>query len=185
MPEVRQLTRSELEAGLDSIRQSPKQEGRLALIVRRPAIDKREVLEEGNLDLQEGLVGDTWRTRGSPRNADGSPDTEMQLTIMNVHVITLLAQSKERWTLAGDQLFVDFDLSLGNLPVGTRLALGTAVVEVTAQPHTGCSKFMSRFGTEALKFVNSPLGTQLRLRGLNAKVVKPGTIRVGDMMKKL
>jgi MOSC domain-containing protein YiiM len=185
MPEVKQLTLAELEAGLDTIRQSPKQEGGLTLIVRRPAIDEREVLAKGKLDLHEGLVGDTWRTRGSSRTADGSSHPDMQLTLMNAHVIALLAQEKERWPLAGDQLFVDFDLSLDNLPVGTCLAIGTAVIEVTAQPHTGCNKFMARFGSEALKFVNSPMGKQLRLRGLNAKVVQPGAIRVGDRVKKL
>jgi MOSC domain-containing protein YiiM len=185
MPELKQLTLAELEAGLDSIRHSHKLEGRLSLIVRRPAIDAREVLEEGKLDLHEGLVGDTWRTRGSTRTADGSSHPDMQLTLMNTQVIDLLAQEKKRWPLAGDQLFVDLDLSIDNLPIGTCLAIGTAVIEVTAQPHTGCNKFISRFGSDALKFVNSPVGKQLRLRGLNAKVVQPGAIRVGDRVKKL
>jgi hypothetical protein len=185
MSEVKQLTLSELEARLDTIRLSPKQEGSLALIVRRPAIDEREVLEEGKLDLLEGLVGDTWRTRCSSLTADGVSHPDMQLTLMNVQVIAFLAPAKEHWPLAGDQLFIDLDLSLVNLPAGTRLALGAAEIEVTAQPHTGCNKFMARFGSEALKFVNSPMGKQLRLRGLNAKVVQPGVIRMGDRVKKL
>ena len=156
----------------------------LELIVRRPSIGEREVLDEGQLDIVEGLVGDTWRTRSSRRSKDGRhPD--MQLNIMNARVIALVAQDRERWHLAGDQLFMDLDLSAENLPPGTRLAVGSAVIEVTAQPHTGCEKFVSRFGLDAMKFVNSPLGRQLNLRGINARVLKPGTIRVRDVAKKL
>jgi hypothetical protein len=184
MVEQYYLTAAELEAGLDLIRRSPADNGVLALIVRRPAVDEREVLEEGRLDLEYGLVGDNWRTRGSTRTADGSAHPDMQLNIMNARTIALVAQETERWHLAGDQLFLDMDLSTENLPAGTRLALGTAVIEVTAQPHNGCAKFAARFGVEALKFVNSPVGKQLRLRGLNAKVVQPGVIRVGDVARK-
>jgi hypothetical protein len=179
------LTTDELEAGLDLIRQSPTNEGRLELIVRRPQIDARELLEEGQLDLHDGLVGDTWRTRGSSITADGSSHPNMQLNIMNARVIALVAQDKARWQLAGDQLFIDMDLSADNLPPGTRLALGSAVIEVTDQPHNGCKKFVARFGLDAMKFVNSPVGKQLHLRGINAKVVQPGTIRVGDIAKKI
>jgi hypothetical protein len=175
----------ELEAGLDAIRQSPKNEGVLELIVRRPRVGEREVLQEGRLDVADGLVGDTWSTRGSSRSKDGLAHPDMQLNIMNSRVIALVAQERERWHLAGDQLFVDLDLSGENLPPGTRLALGSAVIEVTPQPHTGCQKFVSRFGVDAMKFVNSPLGRQLNLRGINAKVVLPGVIRVRDAAKKL
>ena len=182
---VKHLTTEELEAGLDEIRQSPKNEGVLELIVRRPQIGKREVLQEGELDLAEGLVGDNWRTRASSRTRDGSAHPDMQLNIMNSRVIGLVAQGKDRWQLAGDQLFIAMDLSAANLPPGTRLALGTAVIEVTAQPHTGCKKFVERFGLNAMKFVNSPVGEQLHLRGINAKVVQPGVIRVGDVAKKI
>jgi hypothetical protein len=185
MAEAKHLTMAELEAGLDTIRQSPKEEGVIALIVRRPKVDAREVLEEGELDLVEGLVGDTWKVRGSSRTPDGAAHPDMQLNIMNARVIALLACEKDRWPLAGDQLFIDMDVSSENLPPGTRLALGSAVVEVTNQPHTGCKKFEARFGLDALKFVNSPLGRQLRLRGLNAKVTQPGVIRVGDSVKKI
>ena len=185
MVTVTHLTMDELEAGRDDIRQSPTDEGRLELIVRRPQIDARELLEEGQCDLLDGLVGDTWRTRGSSRTADGSSHPNMQLTIMNARVIALVAQDKARWQLAGDQLFIDMDLSADNLPPGTRLALGSAVIEVTAQPHNGCQKFVARFGRDAMKFVNSPVGKQLHLRGINAKVVQPGTIRVGDRAKKI
>ena len=185
MAEAKHLTMAELEAGLDTIRQSPKDEGVIAMIVRRPKVDAREVLEEGELNLVEGLVGDTWKVRGSSRTTDGAAHPDMQLNIMNARVIALLAREKDRWPLAGDQLFIDMDVSSGNLPPGTRLALGSAVIEVTDQPHTGCKKFEARFGLDALKFVNSPLGRQLQLRGLNAKVTQPGVIRVGDFVKKI
>jgi hypothetical protein len=182
---VKHLTTVELEAGLDAIRQSPKDEGVLELIVRRPRMDEREVLAEGELNPAEGLAGDSWRMRGSSRTSDGAAHPEMQLNIMNSRVIALVAQAKDRWQLAGDQLFIDMDLSTENLPAGTQLALGSAVIEVTAQPHTGCKKFVSRFGMDAMKFVNSPVGKQLHLRGINAKVVQPGAIRIGCVAKKI
>lgn len=185
MVEGKHLTLAELEAGLDEIRRSPTEEGVLALIVRRPQVDEREVLEVGELDPGEGLVGDSWKLRPSTRTTDGSPHPDMQLNIMNARVIALVAQEKERWQLAGDQLFLDLDLSATNLPPGTRLALGSAVIEVTNQPHTGCHKFIARFGKEAKQFVDSPLGKQLHLRGINARVVQPGVIRVGDKARKL
>jgi len=185
MAETKHLTMAELEAGLDKIRQAPKDEGVIALIVRRPQVDAREVLEEGELDLVEGLVGDTWKVRGSSRTPDGAAHPDMQLNVMNARVIALLAREKDRWSLAGDQLFIDMDVSSENLPPGTRLALGSAVIEVTDQPHTGCKKFEARFGLDALKLVNSPLGRQLQLRGVNAKVTQPGVIRVGDFVKKI
>jgi len=179
------LTAADLEAGLDEIRRSPRDEGILEMIVRRPRMGAREVLAEGELHPLEGLIGDNWSTRGSSRTADGSAHPDMQLNVMNSRVITLLAQSRDRWPLAGDQLYLDLDLSGENLPAGTRLALGTAVIEVTAQPHTGCKKFVARFGLEAMKFINSGVGRQLCLRGINAKVVEPGVIRVGQVARKL
>lgn len=185
MNDVKHLTMAELEIGLDTIRQAPKDEGVLELIVRRSQIDAREVLEAGELDSVEGLVGDNWKVRGSSRTSGGASHPDMQLNIMNARVIALLAQEKERWQLAGDQLFIDMDLSADNVPPGTQLALGSAVIEVTDQPHTGCSKFAARFGRDALKLVNSPVGKQLQLRGVNAKVVQPGVIRIGDVVKKL
>jgi hypothetical protein len=182
---VKHLTMEELEAGLDDIRRSPKDQGALELIVRRPSLGERESLTEGELDVAQGLVGDTWSTRGSRRSKDGLAHPEMQINVMNSRVIALVAQARERWHLAGDQLFVDLDLSGENLPPGTRLAVGAAVIEVTPEPHTGCEKFVSRFGVDAMKFVNSPLGRQLNLRGINAKVVQPGVIRVRDLARKL
>jgi hypothetical protein len=185
MSDIKHLTMDELEAGLDLIRLSPRDDGVLEMIVRRPGVDQREVLETGQLDLTEGLVGDNWKMRGSNKTADGSAHPAMQLNLMNARIIALVAQDKERWPLAGDQLFVDLDLSADNLLPGTRLALGSAVIEVTAEPHTGCSKFAERFGKDAQKFINSPIGKQLHLRGINARVVQPGLIRVGEKVKKL
>jgi hypothetical protein len=182
---VKHLTMEELEAGLGEVSQSPKNQGSLDLIVRRPQFGGREVLAEGELDCLAGLVGDTWSTRPSSRTPDGTAHPDMQLNVMNSRVIALVSQDRERWQLAGDQLFIDMDLSAANLPSGTRLALGSAVIEVTPQPHTGCQKFVARFGLDAMKFVNSPLGRQLQLRGINARVVQAGRIRVGDVVKKI
>ncbi|MEO6223367.1 MAG: MOSC domain-containing protein [Vicinamibacterales bacterium] len=173
-----------LSASLTHIGQSPQVEGTLALIVRRPQVDAREVLADGELNLSEGLAGDTWSKRSSSRTADGSPHPEMQLNLMNARVIEAIAGSSKRWPLAGDQLYVDLDLSQANLPPGTRLSIGTAVIEITPQPHTGCGKFSARFGVDALKFVNSSEGRLLGLRGVNAKVVTPGSVRVGDSVRK-
>jgi len=185
MSVARHLTTAELDAGLDAIRASPREAGVLEMIVRRPAVGVREILEEGELDLARGLVGDTWHTRGSRRTPDGSPHPDMQVNIMGSRAAALVAQRKDRWALAGDQLFVDLDLSEKNVPAGTRLAVGSAVLEVTAQPHTGCQKFVERFGREAMMFVNSPIGRELHLRGINARVVQPGGIRVGDVVRKI
>ena len=178
------LPREALEAGLEEIRHSPKDEGRLELIVARPADGERTALEAGELSLAGGLVGDNWKTRGSRRTADGTAHPGMQLTIMNARVALLVAQDPERRGLAGDQLYVDFDLSAENLPPETELEIGKAVVAVTDLPHLGCKKFVQRFGVEAMKFVNSEAGRKLNLRGVNAKVVKPGSIAVGDVARK-
>ena len=182
----RQLTTEELEAGLAEIGRAPSSSGVVELIVSRPAEGERDVLEEAVLDLVEGLVGDTWRSRGSKRTPDGSAHPDMQLNVMSARVVDLVAAGdRERWALAGDQLYVDLDLSEANLPPGTRLALGTAVIEVTAEPHTGCAKFVARFGSDAHRFVNTKAHRHLRLRGLNARVVEPGTVRRGDAIRKL
>jgi MOSC domain-containing protein YiiM len=172
-------TQEELEAGLAEITQSPKDDGVLVQIVRRPKVGTRELLDSGELNGEEGLSGDTWRHRG--RN----PHPDVQLTLMNSRVIALISPDESRRPLAGDQLFVDFDLSLANLPAGSRLSIGAAVLEISAEPHTGCSKFVSRYGLDAMKFVNSPTGRELRLRGANARVVHPGAIRVGDPVRKV
>jgi MOSC domain-containing protein len=185
MAGMNHLLMAELQAGLERIRQSPKEAGVLELIVRRPGTGARESLWEGQLDLVEGLVGDNWSTRGSRLTADGLAHPDMQLNVMNSRVIALVAGHPDRWSLAGDQLFVDLDLSVDNLPPETRLTLGSAVIEVTKQPHTGCAKFLERFGRDAVKFVNSDEGKRLHLRGINARVVSPGAIRVGDIVRKV
>jgi len=182
---VKHLTLEELETGLAQVAQSPKDRGELKLIVRRPANGAREVLEKGEIDLVVGLVGDNWKARGSRHMPDGAANPNAQVTIMNARVIGLLAREEERWPLAGDQLYVDFDLSAGNIPPGTQLAIGGAVLEVTAQPHAGCKKFAERFGVESVEFMNSPEKKEMQLRGINSKVVQPGTIRVGDSVRKI
>lgn len=185
MEPLTHLSLAELEAGLGIIRQSPQDNGLLKLIVRRPKVDEREIVNEAELDLEEGLVGDTWKARGSKATPDGSANINAQITLMNMRAIALLAQDESRWALAGDQLFVDFDLSEANIPAGTRIAIGSAILEVSATPHTGCAKFSERFGKDALKFVNSPDGKQLHLRGVNARVVQAGGIQVGNVVRKV
>ncbi len=163
--------------------ESAPAEGRLELIVRRPAPDAREVLPEGRLDLVAGLEGDGWSTRGSGTMTDGSPNPECQITLMNVRVLEAIEPDRSRWPLAGDQLYVDLDLSEPSLPAGSRLAIGHAVVELSAAPHTGCAKFSARFGSDALRWINSPRGRELRMRGANARVVRGGAILVGDRVR--
>lgn len=183
--EVTHVPLDTMESRFAHICESPKDQGVLRLIVRRPASGAREILEQGELTLTDGLIGDSWKARGSSRRADGSPDPESQITVMNARVIEVLAQQKERWPLAGDQLFIDLDLSTENLPPGSRLEIGSAVIEVTPQPHTGCKKFHARYGSDAVKFVNSPEGRKHNLRGINAKVVKAGMVCLGDVAKKV
>ena len=183
--EIKYLTLPDLEAGLDEIRNSPKEQGVLDLIVSRPEEDAREVMELADLDIELGLVGDTWQDRPSARSADGKAHPDMQITIMNSRVAALVAQDKNRWPLSGDQLFTDLDLSKANLPPGTRISVGSAILEATDQPHTGCKKFSARFGADALKLISSPAGNELRLRGINAKVIQGGEIKPGDLVRKL
>jgi hypothetical protein len=176
-------TTDEIVAGAEEIRRSPRGAGTVELIVRRPAVGEREVLDEAELDPVVGLVGDTWKDRSSTRTGDGLPHPDMQLNVMNARAVALFAGSRDRWPLAGDQFYVDLDLSAEALPAGTRLQLGTAVIEVTDQPHRGCPKFSARFGADALRFVNSEVGVALNARGINARVVTPGVVRAGDAVQ--
>jgi len=182
---AKHLDTAALQAGLGHIRESPPDRGTVEMIVRRPAVDEREVLAVGTLDADTGLAGDTWQARGSTRTPDGSAHPGMQLTVINSRAALLVAQDPGRRMLAGDQLYVDLDLSPANLPAGTRLAVGSAVIEVSEEPHLGCAKFAARFGEEALRFVNSRTGRGLRLRGLNARIITSGTVRPGDRISKL
>ena len=173
-----------VEAGLDDVRAAPPDNGRVELIVRRPEVDAREVVEEATLDPEGGLVGDNWHVKPSLKT--GAPNPEAQLTVMNARVTAIVAgDDRERWAQAGDQLFVDLDLSYRNLPPGTRLRVGEAVIEVTEEPHRGCGKFSSRFGVEALKFVNSAVGRELNMRGINTRIVTGGVVRTGDTVTKV
>ena len=174
----------ELREALPAIRQAPRDHGTVHLIVRRPVVETRELLDEGLFDVETGLAGDTWVDRRCSRTADGTPHPDMQITMMNVRAIAAISPDPARWPLAGDQLFVDLDLTSANLPAGTLLQAGTALFEVTPQLHTGCGKFIARFGVDAMKWVNSPEGRQLNLRGIYARVVRGGHVRVGDSIAK-
>jgi MOSC domain-containing protein YiiM len=183
MRQTPELTR--LEDSLDHIREAPADGGTVELIARRPAEDERELLTEARLDTHEGLVGDTWLVRGSRHTADGGPNPESQITLMNARAAAAIAGERQHWALAGDQIYVDLDLSQTNLPPGSRIQIGSAVIEFSETPHTGCAKFSARFGNDALRFVNSPVGRELRLRGANCRVVMAGVVRPGDAIRKL
>jgi MOSC domain-containing protein YiiM len=183
MRQTEELTR--LEESLDHIREAPADGGSVELIAIRPAVDEREILTEARLDPEEGLVGDSWRARGSSSMPDGSANPVAQVTLMNARAAAAVAGEREQWALAGDQIYVDLDLSLLNLPAGSRIQIGSAVLEFSEAPHTGCAKFSARFGNDALRFVNSPIGRELRLRGANCRVVVGGTVRPGDTITKL
>lgn len=179
------VTWDDLVAGLDHVLAAPRDDGALRRIVRRPGVGEREVVDTAELSLDEGLVGDDWRARGSRHTDDGSSEIDRQLTIMGARAAALIARTEDRWALAGDQLYVDLDLSAAHLPPGTRLALGDAVVEITAAPHLGCAKFSRRFGRDAHRFVNSEAGKAANLRGVNARVVVPGRVQVGDTVRRV
>jgi hypothetical protein len=182
---IRNAALSRLEESLDDIRQAPADGGTLELIVSRPAEDERVVMSEAWLDTTDGLQGDNWKARGSSRTPDGSANPDAQLTLISARVAAAVAGPRERWPLAGDQLFVDLDLSLLNLPPGSRVEIGSAVIEFSAAPHTGCAKFSARYGNEAQVFVNSAVGRELRLRGANCRVVTAGVVRQGDTIRKV
>jgi hypothetical protein len=182
---LKQYPFSELELGIDQIKDSPKDNGVLEMIVRRPETETREIINAGEINVENGLAGDNWKARGNDHTPDGSADPEAQITLMNSRVIQLLSGDKKDWQWAGDQLFVDMDLSIDNLPPHSRIQIGSVILEISAKPHTGCKKFSGRFGIEALEFISTPLGKALRMRGVNAKVIQAGEIKVGDVVKKI
>ena len=169
---VRHSSYAELEAALPEIERSPRERGTLSLIVRRPRSGEREVLDTATLDVEEGLVGDRWAL-GKRRRAN-------QLTVINARLVAALAHGRERWALAGDQLYVDFDVSAEHVPPGSRIRVGAAEIEVSPQPHTGCRLFAERYGRDAQRFAGSERGLALSLRGINAWVVRGAEVRVGD-----
>lgn len=170
---------------LADVQAAPADDGRVELLVRRPGVDQRELLSEAMLDTRVGVVGDDWVSRGSGMTPDGSPDPQAQLTLISTRVLRAIEPDADRWPLAGDQIYVDFDLRIEGLPAGSRLAIGSAVIEVSETPHTGCAKFSARFGSDALRWINSPLGRAHRMRGLNARIVQGGTVRVGDRVRRV
>jgi hypothetical protein len=181
---VRPVSLKALDDGIDAVRLAPADIGTVELIVRRPAEDEREVVASARLDPVVGLAGDNWQARPNSRHEDGSRRPETQLTLMNARAAALVAGARERWALAGDQLFVDLDLSRANLPPGITLHVGSAVLEVSDEPHNGCGKFARRFGVDALKVVNSQAARELNLRGIYARIATGGTVRVGDTVRK-
>jgi hypothetical protein len=173
------LSAADYESRLDYIRAAPQDWGTVAMIVRRPAVGEREVLLEGELDTTVGLIGDSWSQRVKV-------DPDAQLNVMSARAVEVLAPDDvEKRALAGDQLFLDIDLTDENLPIGSRLQIGAAVIEITPKPHTGCAKFAARFGPEATRFVNTGEGKRLHLRGVCAKVITGGIVRVGDPITKI
>jgi len=182
---IRHLNTDELEAGLEEALTSPTDEGIVNLIVCRPDVGQRKVLQSAEFSLEIGLVGDNWSKKPYSKSPDGGPHPEMQVTMINSRVLDLItAGDSSRMAVPGDQLVVDFDLSRENIPPGTKLNIGSAVIEVTEAPHTGCAQFVGWFGADAMRFVNSSRGRELCLRGINSKVIQPGVISQGDTITK-
>ena len=177
---------AELEVGMAQLLEAPQDRGNLELIVIRPTKEQRQILDEAWLSPEAGVQGDNWAKGCWKSLPDGRPDPDVQVTIMSARLARLvMGEDKSHWALAGDQLIADLDLSEGNLPVGQRLVLGDAVLEITSVPHRGCAKYRARFGDEALRFINTDEGRRMNLRGIYAKILQAGRVRVGDVLKKV
>ncbi|MEL6308623.1 MAG: MOSC domain-containing protein [Chloroflexota bacterium] len=174
-----------LESAFAQADPAPTDSGTVEMIICRPAHGERDELDSTTLDPEKGMIGDNWLTRGSRHTEDGSANPEAQITLMNSRIIALLAKDRDDWAPAGDQFFVDFDLSQINMPTGQRFQLGEAILEVSATPHTGCAKFTERYGSAAIRFVNSKEGRSQNRRGINAKIITGGTVKKGDTIHKL
>jgi hypothetical protein len=181
---TRHLSLEKLRQGLDEIRQSPKDRGILKAIVIRPETDARVSLQRCELSPDGGVHGDSWAKGCWMSLPDGRPHPDVQVTIMNARTIALIAKEEARWPLAGDNLLVDLDFSAGNLSPGTRLSVGSALLEITDVPHKGCKKFAERYGVDATRFVNAREGLRLHLRGIYARIVEAGVVAVGDTIAK-
>ena len=182
---VQHITMDILQAGLENVAQSPADNGTVEMIVSRPAEGERILPDQAEFNETDGLVGDDWRARGSSMTDDGSAHPGMQIAIINSRFVDLIAGGRERWALAGDQLVLDLDLRKSNLQAGQQLAIGSTILEITEVPHTGCKKFAERYGKDAITFVASDEGLDWRGRGIYARVVQAGTIRVGDAVSKI
>lgn len=179
------LTTEQIEARLDWVEASPAECGTVEGLCIRPEVNGRQELESCRLSPAEGVDGDFWVRKSFMTLDDGSSDPAVQVAIMNSRAVDVIAGSRDRWKLAGDQLFVDFDLSESNLAPGDRLHVGPAILEITPVPHTGCGMFQERFGAAAVRFYNSKVGKAMRLRGVYAQVVQEGVVSVGDTVRKV
>jgi MOSC domain-containing protein YiiM len=178
------VSRESLDPHLPALQALGTETGSLEHIIVRPTEGERELPETAELTIEDGLVGDRWRATAHV-HADETVSRENQLTIASTRLLELIAEP-ERWPLSGDNLLVDMGLDMESLPVGSRLGIGdTVVVQISEVPHTGCAKFSARFGSDALKFVNSPEGRRLRLRGVNAHVIVPGPVSTGDAVRRI
>jgi hypothetical protein len=178
------VTTQEIKHRMPWVLDSPRDNGIVRLIVVRPQTDQRDVIEQAHFSPAAGVAGDNWQHDCWKRLADGRSDPDVQVAIMNARMIEVLAGDQTHWPLAGDQLFVDFDLGTANLSPGDQLKVGDAILEITAEPHRGCRKFKQRFGEQALNYVNSAEGDRHRLRGVYAKIIEVGKVETGDAIKK-
>jgi hypothetical protein len=180
VPMDNHVTFDKLQEGLAEISQAPKNHGNIELLVIRPVQYERKVVNEITMHPITGCEGDIWHSKKTSSTPDGKPNPERQVTLINSRVLALLEGAKDTWPKAGDQVYVDMDLSKENLPAGTDLSLGSAIIRVSAQPHNGCKKFAERYGIDATRFVNSSLGKAKSLRGINCYIVKEGIVKMGD-----